>query len=212
MKMLLDISGMKLNQEERTLLMKSAKARFNFFRNGCKNLMDEYSETEPHIPREAYDAYILKLENEIKLFCRELDETLNQLLKNSDKSDFNEIIFYKKLRADYLRYFCEISNDDEVAGIVEVCEESYKEVYLLTQEKLSSHDTLTLSVALNYSFFAYFNLGDTKKAFEIADKATKAADKNMNKIDNQDDKEYRMLYKSLEENLTIWKIDLFEDN
>jgi 14-3-3 protein epsilon len=211
-KMLLNLSNQKLNQEERILLMKSAKARFNFFRNAWKNLMDQQSETESQIPRESIEAHILKLENEIKLFCRDLDETLNNLLKNSDQNDFHEIIFYKKLRADYLRYFSEVSNQDEFANIVEVCEESYKEAYLLTQEKLSSHDTLTLSVALNYSIFAYFILDDTKKAFDIADKATKAADKNMNKIDNQDDKEYKMLYKSLEENLTIWKIELFDVN
>ena len=122
------------------------------------------------------------------------------------------IIFYKKLRADYLRYFSKISSQDEFANIVETCEESYRKTYILCQEKLNSNDKLTLSVALNYSIFAYFILDDTKKAFDIADRATKAADKNGMKNDNQDDKEYKMLYKSLEENLTIWKIELFDVN
>ncbi len=214
-KMLLDVTGMKLNQEERVLFMKAAKGRFNFFRNGWKNLMDQQSENEIHIPREIIEGHILNLESEIKLFCKDVDENLNKLLQNSDQNDFHEIIFYKKLRADYLRYYSEVSNQDEFANCVEVCEESYRVAYNLCQEKLSAHDTLTLSVALNYSIFAYFILDDTKKAFDIADKATKAADKadkNSNKLDNQDEKEYKMLYKSLEENLTIWKIELFDVN
>lgn len=211
-KMLLEISNLKLNQEERILFMKSAKARFNFYRNGWKNLMDQQSESESQIPRETIDDHIIKLENDIKFFCKDIDETLNKLLNKSDLDDFHEIIFYKKLRADYLRYFSEVSNQDEFANIVEVCEESYREAYNLSQEKLNSQDTLSLSVALNYSIFAYFILDDTKKAFDIADKATKAAEKINNKIENQDDLEYKRLYKSLEENLTIWKIELFDVN
>jgi len=211
-KMVLEISNLKLNPEERILFMKAAKARFNFYRNGWKNLMDQQSESESQIPRETIEDHIIKLENEIKLFCKEIDETLNKLLNKSDIDDFHEIIFYKKLRADYLRYFSEVSNQDEFANIVEVCEESYREVYILCQEKLNSQDTLTLSVALNYSIFAYFILDDTKKAFDIADRATKAADKINNKNENEDDLEYKRLYKSLEENLTIWKIELFDVN
>ncbi len=210
--MLLDITNLKLNQEQRILFMKAAKGRFNFFRNGWKNLMDQQSENDSHIPREIIEEHILFLESEIKLFCKDIDETLKRLLNNSDEKDFHEIVFYKKLRADYLRYFSEVSNQDEFANIVEVCEESYKEAYNLCREKLNYHDTLTLSVALNYSIFAYFILDDTKKAFDIADKATKAADKNINKNDLVDDKEFKMLYKSLEENLTIWKIELFDVN
>ena len=71
----------------------------------------------------------------------------------------------------------------------------------MCKEKLSPHDTLTLSLALNYSIFAYFILDDTKKAFDIADNATKEADKSSYKLNNYDDKEYKMIYKDLEENL-----------
>lgn len=222
-KMLLDLSNMKLKAEERILLMKAGKSRFNFYRNGWKNLMDQQSENENNIgiSRELIENQIFKFENDIKLFCRDVDESLTLLLKNSDTNDFHEIIFYKKLRADYLRYYSEVANPDEFANCVEICEESYRETYSLCQEKLTPQDTLTLSVALNYSLFAYFILDDTKKAFDIADKATKAAENNknahnkildINNLNNQDDKEYNMLFKSLEDNLTIWKIELFDVN
>ena len=210
--MLLSISGMKLNLEERVLFMKASKDRFNFFRNAWKNLMDQQSDNEIELPREIIENHIIQYENEIKQFCKEIDEYLDNLLQNSSQSDFHEIIFYKKLRADYLRYYSEVSNQDEFSNCVEVCEESYRTTYELCQEKLNPHDTLTLSLALNYSIFAYFILDDTKKAFDIADKATKAADKSSYKLDNYDDKEYKMLYKDLEENLTIWKIELFDVN
>ena len=208
--MLLEVSNMKLQPEERILFMKAAKSRFNYYRNGWKNLMDQQSENETYIPREIIESHILILENEIKDFCREIDEYLNRFLENSNPEDYEEIIFFKKLKADYFRYYSEVSDENEFTIYVELCQDLYKEAYEKCQEKLDPFNTLTLSVALNYSIFAYFILDDTKKAFDIADKATKAADKKKNM--DQEDKEYKLLYKSLEENLTIWKIELFDVN
>ena len=201
---------MKLNLEERVLFMKASKARFLIYRNAWKNLMDQQSINEIELPREIIEKYIMQYELDIKKFCQEIDQFLENLLLNSDENDDHEIIFYKKLRADYLRYFSEVSNQDEFANCVEICEETYANTYELCEKKLAANDTLTLSVALNYSIFAYFILDDTKKAFCIADNATKRADNC--KLNNFDDKEYKMIYKDLEENLTIWKIELFDVN
>lgn len=210
--MLLSISAMKLTLEERVLFMKASKARFLIYRNAWKNLMDQQSDNEIELPREIIEKYIMQYEYDIKKYCQEIDQFLEGLLQNSNENDFHEIIFYKKLRADYLRYFSEVSNQDEFSNCVEVCEESYRIAYDMCKEKLTPHDTLTLSLALNYSIFAYFILDDTKKAFDIADNATKEADKSSYKLNNYDDKEYKMIYKDLEENLTIWKIELFDVN
>ena len=201
---------MKLNLEERVLFMKSSKARFLIYRNAWKNLMDQQSVNEIELPRDIIEKYIMQYELDIKRFCQEIDQYLENLLSNSNENDYREIIFYKKLRADYLRYFSEVSNQDEFANCVEICEETYSNTYELCKLKLLPNDTLTLSVALNYSIFAYFILDDTKKAFCIADNATKLADGC--KTQNYDDKEYKMIYKDLEENLTIWKIELFDVN
>lgn len=209
---LVDLNELSMNDEERNLFMKAAKAKFNFYRNGWKNLLDfEQSDPENNLmPKEFTDMHMQNLESEIKNFCMEMDSTIEALLNKTLNDDFLGQIFYKKLKADYLRYYSEVANEDEFSNFVDTCQELYEWSMTKCNEELEPHNPLTLSVALNYSVFAYFILDDTNRAFKIADQAYKQAMLKFN-ID-QKIPEVESLIKSIEENLTIWKIELFDIN
>jgi 14-3-3 protein epsilon len=202
----------RLNEEERNLFMKAAKAKFNHYRNALKVLLDyeQQDDVESYaIPKELIKNQINLLEGYINNFCMNMDYNIDLLIKHADKEDIFSTIFYKKLKADYLRYYAEVASEDVFTTIVEKCEDIYKEVYNICAD-LEPHNPLALSVSLNYSIFIYFILDDTYRAYELADKSYKSAMAKLNpdlrnaEIDN--------IIRNLEENLTIWKIELFDVN
>lgn len=198
-----------LIEEERNYLMRLAKEKLNIYRKGWKNLVDyDQSENEPTI-KNLIDDQMLILEKNIKQFCKEIDNLVDKFLENTDENDLSAIIFYKKLKADYLRYYAEVANQDEFNIVVDKCQDLYEKTYDMCKSLEQPYNALTLSVALNYSVFAYFIVDDTKKAYEIADKAYKGA---INKISDNKNSEIDVLIKNIEDNLTIWKIELFDAN
>jgi 14-3-3 protein epsilon len=199
-----------LDEEERNLFMKAAKAKFNFYRNAWKVLLDYEQQEEEELSQIPLPMIKSQMENYEKLisnFCMTMDYYVSKLLDKLDREDINAIIFYKKLRADYLRYYSEVAGEEIFTSTVEKCEEIYKEAYNMCNE-LEPHNVLTLSVALNYSIFVYFIIDDTHKAYDIADKAYKNAMVKLNT--EQRNMDVDNVIKNLEENLTIWKIELFD--
>ena len=75
---------------------------------------------------------------------------------------------------------------------------------------LEPEHPLSLSVALNFSVFAYFILDDTKNAYSLADNIYRQAIAKINPDIKNSEVDY--LIKSLEENMTIWKIELDDNN
>lgn len=206
---LIHLRNYNLKEEERNYLMRLAKEKLNIFRKGWKNLVDyDQSENELSI-KTLIDEQMLILEKKIKQFCNEIDKLVDKLLEVNIENDLTAIIFYKKLKADYLRYYAEVANQDEFNIVVDKCQDLYEKTYEMCKSLEQPCNALTLSVALNYSVFAYFIVDDTKKAYEIADKAYKTA---INKISDNKNSEIDVLIKNIEDNLTIWKIELFDAN
>jgi 14-3-3 protein epsilon len=186
--------------------MKTFKAKFNNYRNGWKNLL-EFQQLENEnstLSKILIDKELLNLEKDIKIFCLSTIEVINKLEENEE--DQLAKIFYNKLKADYLRYYCEVSEENEFLEFVEKSEELYKDAHDKCLNILEPNNPLTLSVVLNYSIFCYFILDDVQRAFNIADNIYKQSIMTLNA--EQDNPEVESLIKSIEENLTIWKIEL----
>jgi 14-3-3 protein epsilon len=210
---LLEIDDTFLNDEERNLFMKTSKAKFSIYRNGRKNMLDfEQSELDNNyitIPKRMIEQEMEFLEKNIREFSLNTIFIVEKLEQNA-KEDIPALIFYKKMKADYQRYYAEVSNEDEFTKYVENAEENYKFAYEKCLNFLEPHNPLTLAVALNFSVFIYFLLDDTKQAYDIAENVYRQAILNLNtetKIP-----EVESLIKAIEENLTIWKIELIDIN
>jgi len=207
---LLILENFILNEDQRNIFMDTYKSKFNIIRNGWKNLLDfEQSESENTlIPSEIIEKEMQKLEIKIKSFSLNSLEIIEKLEKNSN-NEITAVIIYEKLKADYLRYYAEVCDENEFIEYVNRSEKHYKNCYENCLNYLEPMNFLTLSVGLNYSIFVYFLLDDTQRAFNIAEKIYKEAVININidtKIPETD-----ALIKSIEENMTIWKLEL-EDN
>jgi len=203
-----------LDREEQQLFMKSAKEKFNLFRDGWKNLLDfEQNETDGNfIKMEKITQEISKLEKKIKEFCQQMLKNVDSLEKNVldiEEEETYSKIFYLKLKADYYRYLAEIANDDEFPVVLKEAKTNYENAYRLCQDNIVPQDALYLSVVLNYTVFLYFILDDTRLAFGIADECYKSTISNL-LMSNNKDLDVDVLVKRIEENLTIWKIELFD--
>ena len=211
-----------LDKNEQQLFMKASKEKFNLFRDGWKNLLDfEQNETDGNfIKKEKITQEIGKLELKIKEFCQEMINKSDKLKKDyiDNIDNLPSKIFYMKIKADYYRYLAEIANEEEFPEVLKEARDCYEEAYKLCTDGTSNiapQDALALSVVLNYTVFLYFILDDTRFAFGIADKAYKAAMCNLTLEANgnvEKDPEVEVLIKRIEENLTIWKIELFDIN
>ena len=198
-----------LQEEERNYLMRLIKEKLNTFRKGWKNLVDYDQSDNDYLIKTLIDEQMEIIEKNIKDLCKDIDELVDKFLKITPEDDLMANIFFKKLKADYLRYYAEVANQDEFNIVVDKCQDLYEKTYEMCKLLEQPYNALTLSVALNYSVFAYFIVDDTKKAYEIADKAYKAA---INKISEMKNPEIDVLIKNIEDNLTIWKIELFDSN
>lgn len=206
---LIEKKGHKLSEEERNFLMRLAKEKLNIFRKGWKNLVDFDQSENDLVIKGLIDEQMVILEKSIKTFCNDMNALVDKFLELTNENDIPAVIFYKKLKADYLRYYAEVANQDEFNIIVDKCQDLYERTYEMCKQLDQPYNPLALSVALNYSVFAYFIVDDTKKAYEIADRAYKAA---VNKISDNKNSEVDVLIKNIEDNLTIWKIELFDAN
>jgi len=213
MEKLIDLDSSHLNAEERNLLMKTAKAKLNKLRNGRKNLVDyEQIDSDNNIypiPKSIIDSEMCLLEESIKGFCCNLVAIIEKLEK-AVTNDVTAEIFYKKLKADYFRYYAEVSEGLEFKEFVDLARENYQTAYEKCLNILEPQNPLTLSVALNYSVFLYFLMDELKLACDISEIIYRQAIINLNPEERNH--EVDLLIKSIEENLTLWKIEAIDIN
>jgi len=149
------------------------------------------------------------IEENIKVFCCNMVGIIEKL-ENNVKDDTVALIFYKKLKADYFRYYAEVAEGDEFNEFVGLAKENYQTAYEKCLNFLDPHNPLTLSVTLNYSVFLYFLMDELKQACSISETIYRQAIVNLNT--EEKNPELDALIKSIEENLTLWKIEAIDIN
>lgn len=206
---LLTLKNGILTEEERNLFSRSTKAKFNIYRNSWKTLIDYYNFEEEKIflPKDMTEAKREELETQIKSFCLSTITTIDKyLLKNLKKNDVMAEIFYLQMKADYYRYLGEIMNESDYKTYFDECKSTYNKAYELCKLNLDFVHPLFLTVALNYSMFLYSLAGDLKLAYEKCNDVYKQA---MTKLSpEKKNPEVESIIKAIQENLTIWKIEL----
>ena len=115
-----------------------------------------------------------------------------------------------KLKADYLRYYGETASEEEFEKYKDTCREAYETAFQLSKQYLEPTDLLYLSVTLNYSVFLYTLTDETSNAYNIANDTYKHAIVKL--IPEKKNPEVESILKSIEENITIWRIEISEYN
>lgn len=209
---LIELNKNILDEEERNLFMRSIKGKLFSPRNGWKTIIDfeNYEGNKFLLPKNLVDEKRKMLEKEIKDLCFKTIDTIKILEKVNNDNDICARIFYLKLKADYLRYYGEIATEEEFEKYKDECKQSYDDAYELCKGNLEYSSPLFLSVALNYSVFLYSLTDELKLAYDKVNDVYKQAilklapEQKIPEVDN--------MIKSIEENLTIWKIELSDYN
>ena len=200
------------DEEERNLYMKCLKGKLNIERNAWKILIDfeNYEQDKEILPKKLMKEKKDFLEEQRKKLCFEVVEDCKIFEENIEEDDYSAKIFYLKLKADYLRYYGETVSEEQFEKYIKQCRDSYDKAYQLCKEYLEPISPLYLSVALNYSVFLYTLTDETSNAYNIANETYKQAILKLSP--EKKIPEVESILKSIEENITIWRIEISEYN
>ena len=118
--------------------------------------------------------------------------------------DIENKVFYLKLKADFMRYKCEISYGKELDDIISKTEKIYKEANDIANKELMISNSTRLGLALNYSVFFYDIKKMKEEAINIAKNAFDDAMKILDNLEISKAKDTLLIIQMLKENLIFW--------
>ena len=191
----------KLSKEERNILCSGYKYIISDKRNSLRILNNIEK-------RNTYQlAYIKEIRENIE---KELYQILADIEKMLDKYlipnaiDIENKVFYLKLKADFMRYKCEISYGKELDDIISKTEKIYKEANDIANKELMISNSTRLGLALNYSVFFYDIKKMKEEAINIAKNAFDDAMKILDNLEISKAKDTLLIIQMLKENLIFW--------
>ena len=191
----------KLSKEERNILCSGYKYIISDKRNSLRILNNIEK-------RNTYQlAYIKEIRDNIE---KELYQILLDIEKMLDKYlipntiDIENKVFYLKLKADFMRYKCEISYGKELDDIISKTEKIYKEANDIANKELMISNSTRLGLALNYSVFFYDIKKMKEEAINIAKNAFDDAMKILDNLEISKAKDTLLIIQMLKENLIFW--------
>ena len=200
-----------LNSDERNLLSIAYKNSVTAKRTALRTVM-AYELKEKKKEASTFLTFIQEYRKRIE---DELTDTCNNVLNSIDShllkkaGDVEAKVFYYKMKGDYNRYIAEYAQGELKTKVAEGANQAYQSASLQAKE-LSPIHPISLGLALNYSVFYYEVLNNHEKACEIAKTTLESADKELPKIDDEDNDECRdalSIINLLRENLEMWKIE-----
>ncbi|EFA80780.1 hypothetical protein PPL_06366 [Heterostelium album PN500] len=196
-------SNVDLSREDRILFATAYKNIISNSRASWRQLSSiEKNGTEPD-EKEVVKEYRLSIQKEITDICIEVIGLLDANLIPSSQSGESKNA-YLKLKGDYYRYLCEISDGNALKTFMELSEKFY-ETSTMGCLELSETNPTRLGLALSFSVFYYEIKKHPQKAILIAQNSLEGA---IQKISQHTDEstlaETTLLIQLLRDNLNLW--------
>ena len=191
----------KLSKEERNILGSGYKNIISDKRNSLRtiNSLEKKNIFQNVFIKEIKE----KIEKELSIILIEIQKILDKhLIPNA--IDVENKIFYLKLKADFLRYKCEISYSKELEENIIKTEKIYKEATDMANKELNINNSTRLGLALNYSVFYYEIKKAKEEAINIAKNAFDEAMKIIDDLEISKAKDTLLIIQMLKENLISW--------
>jgi len=191
-----------LTKEEKNIFYNSYKNIINSKRCSLRNNILIYEKEKKNNSQYMLIVENFKtiLENEISDLSKGVINLITMYLLKKLISEESKV-FYLKMRGDYYRYLCEVTNNNE--QYVEEAEKNYKEANDIAQNFPWSLP-IKLALFLNTSVFYFEIKKNANQALKIAKKAIKAVKKELGKINDEENKDIANTFQTLKENVTIW--------
>ena len=191
---------------------KLSKDERNILGSGYKNIISDKRSSLRIInsleKRNIYQAsYIKEIKEGIE---KELSQILAEVQKILDKFlipnaiDIENKVFYLKLKADFMRYKCEISYGKELEENIFKTGKVYKEATDIANKELNINNSTRLGLALNYSVFYYEIKKAKEEAINIAKNSFDEAMKIIDDLEISKAKDTLLIIQMLKENLISW--------
>ncbi|KAI5181273.1 14-3-3 protein epsilon [Nematocida sp. AWRm80] len=202
--------GISIGVEERNRLSVAYKNQVIVKRSSCrilnKCLLDAKSAdpiNEKNI--QAVTEYIKIVQDELISICDDLLSLLDTYL--SDEKAEDSIVFFLKMKGDYLRYKAEVSTGEELEEATKLAHEAYQKAAEIANAHLSKTNPTRLGLYLNYSVFCFEILNERTKAVDMGRKAFDEAIAELDSLTEESYKDSTLIMQLLRDNLTLWTVE-----
>ena len=197
----------KLTKDERNIFANAFKNIITKRRSSWRILSKiEANETQNHkivSVKEIKTRVEEEISEIVSLMINLIDE---YLLK--DIEDYENAVFYYKLKADYFRYIAEISKGRDKEEALKETEDNYQQAYVIAEEKLPLTNETRLGVILNYSVFLWEIKNSKQEAAVLAQNGFNQVYELLQEMEMNKAKESIILVQLLRENLMSWSKEI----
>ena len=204
----LDKPDFELNYNKIWSIEAVIEGKLRNMRVGWKSILDFQSDLENYtiISKEVLEIETDTIEAKIKEVITEILAKCEKL-ERPDMDDLSTISV-NLIKANLMRYLCEIENESDFDKTVTTALEQFNSTFSNANNKLEKDTELFLKVSYSFALFYYNILDEKKRAISVVDNAYREA-ANLLEENNRENAVDEVL-KSIEEILTIWKISEME--
>lgn len=210
----------KLTSKERLIFISSFKKTITKKRSSWRILQKRRLQLESNSEiRQKENDKLNELEgiSEVQLVVEEEIKEIVNLMINlideyliKDVEDYENAAFYFKVKADYFRYICEISIDNNRIDAIKETEENYKQAYIISEKELEITNDTRLGIILNYSVFLWEIKDSKEEAAVIAQNGFNSVYELLQDMEENQMKESIILVQLIRENLLSWSKQIEE--
>ena len=193
-----------LYKEERSLLSVAFRNAVSMRRDSWRELNAREQEEKDADSKTACQDMKNKMETEVRELCEEIINLINNYLLKK-RLDSQWVVYYVKMKADYLRYMVETSGDPSTkASRTEKAKTTYEDAMKLAKNKLQCTNPIILGLALNFSAFLYEIMGDPDGACKMAKEAFDKGISDLYKVPEDFFIDSSRLLEHMRDNLRFW--------
>eukprot|EP00928_Gymnodinium_smaydae_P052831 TRINITY_DN36983_c0_g1_i1.p2 TRINITY_DN36983_c0_g1~~TRINITY_DN36983_c0_g1_i1.p2 ORF type:complete len:291 (-),score=67.18 TRINITY_DN36983_c0_g1_i1:59-826(-) len=151
--------------------------------------------------------YRTKIEDEMRTKCMDILEVLRDSLIPKS-TDPESVVFYNKLKGDYLRYMAEFTTGELHSRYAQEAHDAYHAASDVATTSLPPTNPVRLGLALNFSVFYYEVFSAPEKACLIAKAAFNEAMNVMDLMTPDEQNDSTMIMQLLRDNLALWTANM----
>ena len=212
------VFGKVLKKAEYIFIGKIFKSVALQIREACQKLQVQLSECETSPKRFDFVKDVLtQTQRDLVKHCTDVialvkdnlltDKVVFILETSAAQSDVEYLCFLYKLVADYYRYLCECTFDDEKSNFIKLSHWYYTKSYDHSSQ-LSTDNEIRLGLILNYSVFLYDIIHARKEALKLSHEVVEETQSYIESLDPKEKKLSNPIgLTMIMENIDIWSAE-----